>query len=378
MGRPKRSEENKKSEKIVDIKTYLGVLENEWATVAEDGIPSADITGYIDTGAYMVNALVCGSIFGGFPDNKITMLAGDPGVGKTFTIISTILAWQKDPNAIVIFYESESAITKKMLVERGVDTKRVLIAPIETAQEFRTQSLKFVEKHLSIPENKRLKVLLLFDSMGNVSTSKEMTDSTSGKDTQDMTRAKLFKSIFRTLTLKLGKAKTALIVTNHTYETQEMFSKRIASGGKGGQYGSSNILFISKAKMKEKQGGKDVQIGALIRYTLAKGRETIEGKSVQVILNYKKGLNRYSGLLEFAVNKGLISRDGNSYVKDEEKWSLKDVYKDPTTFFDQELLNKIDVETRKEFNFGGVIDNEEENDLDTIEESEETEDESEE
>jgi len=199
--------------------TLLKETGNEYAGIADDGIEAGDITGYISTGSYSLNALMSGSIYGGFPANKVTALAGEPSTGKTFYAINICREFLKaNPKGFVFYFESESAISKDMLADRGVDTKRVGIIPVATVQEFRTQAIKILDKYMENKKEDKPGMLFVLDSLGNLSTEKEVADMTEGKDTRDMTRAQLIRGAFRVLTLKLGKAKVPMVVTNHVYD----------------------------------------------------------------------------------------------------------------------------------------------------------------
>ena len=195
----------------------LSEIDNEYAGIADDGVDAGDITGYIGTGSYSLNALLSGSIYDGLPNNKVTALAGEPSTGKTFFAINIVRQFQRDNDKSFVFYfESESAISKKMLEDRGVDTKRIAIVPVATVQEFRTQAIKILDAYMKNTDSPPM--LFVLDSLGNLSTDKEIEDMTKGEDKRDMTRAQLIRAAFRVLTLKLGKAKVPLIVTNHTYD----------------------------------------------------------------------------------------------------------------------------------------------------------------
>lgn len=214
------------------LTSLLKEAENEYASIVEDGIEAGDITCYFDTGSYSLNALLSGSIYGGLPGNKVTALAGEPSTGKTFYAIN-ILKTLLDTNseAFVFYFESESAVSKSMFEDRKVDTKRIAVIPVSTVQEFRTQAVKILDAYLKIPEKDRKPMLFVLDSLGNLSTDKEVEDIASGKDTRDMTRAQLIRAAFRVLTLKLGKAKVPLIVTNHVYQVVGSYVPMQKMGG---------------------------------------------------------------------------------------------------------------------------------------------------
>src|SRR5690606_4671829 len=121
-------------------------------------------------------------------------------------------------------FETESAITKDMMVNRGIDPTRVAIMPVVTVEDFRTQAVRIVDKYVAsggTPDTAPM--IMALDSLGNLSTNKELTDITAGSDTKDMTRAPLLKGAFRVLTLKLGMAGIPLISTNHLYASMSAY-----------------------------------------------------------------------------------------------------------------------------------------------------------
>ena len=268
------------------LKDIIKDVGNEYATLVSDGVDSADVTNFIDTGSYSFNALLSGSIFGGLPGNKITAIAGEAATGKTFFALGICKNFlDKDKEAGVIYFESESAISKEMIVSRGVDATRMVIVPVATVQEFRNQSIKVLDKYLEQPEDKRKPLMLVLDSLGMLSTTKEMEDTAEGKETRDMTRSQIVKSTFRVLTLKLGRAKVPMIMTNHTYDViGSMYPQKEMGGGSGLKYAASSIIYLGKRKEKD----VDIQvIGNIIHCKNYKSRLTKENAQIDVRLTYK-------------------------------------------------------------------------------------------
>ena len=131
------------------FKQLLDETNNEYAAIADEGVEAGDVSGYIGTGSYAMNALLSGSIFGGLPQNKVTAFAGEPSVGKTFYALNVVKQFLEDnKNGFVFYFESESAISKEFLSNRGIDTRRVAIVPVATVQEFRTQAVKILDKYV--------------------------------------------------------------------------------------------------------------------------------------------------------------------------------------------------------------------------------------
>ena len=323
---------------------------NDFASTLEEGIVS-DVNGFIDTGSYAFNALLSGSLWGGIADNKILAIAGESATGKTYFTMGIVKKFLEDrENAVVLYFDSEQAVTSGMFRERGIDTSRVAIFPIATVEEFRHQVLKIVDKYIELPKDEQKPMLIVLDSLGMLSTSKEVNDTAEGKETKDMTRAQLVKATFRVLTLKLGKAGIPLIMTNHTYDSMgSMFPTKEMSGGQGLRYAASTIVFLSKRKDKD---GTDV-IGNIVHCKLYKGRLTKENKIVDVHISYDSGLNPYYGLLPIAEKHGLIKKVSNKFeFPNGTKAFEKAIYKNPEKYFTQEFMEALEPLVAKEFKYG--------------------------
>ena len=330
---------------LKDVASEIG---NEYASLVSDGVSAGDTSGYIDTGSYIFNALCSGSIYGGVPGNKITAIAGESSTGKTFFCLGIVQHFlESNPDAGVIYFESESAISKQMIEDRGIDSNRMLIVPVTTVQEFRLQSIKILDKYMTMDDKKPM--MFVLDSLGMLSTSKEVEDSEAGKETRDMTRAQVVKSIFRVLTLKLGKANVPLLVTNHTYDVVGAYiPTKEMGGGSGLKYAASSIIYLSKKKEKD---GKDV-VGNIIKCKNAKSRLTKENSTVETRLFYDRGLDRYYGLLELGEKYGIFKRKGNRVIVGESSVYPSAILKDPEQYFTPEIMQKLDEAAAKEFRYG--------------------------
>lgn len=211
------------------LKDILKAAGNKYATVASDGLEGSDVKGFISTGSYAFNALLSGSIHGGIPDNKIIALAGEQATGKTYFALNVVREFlNSDPNAMVMYFDTEQAITSDLLRDRGIDTDRVAVLPVATVEEFRHQCVLSVDKYLEGDKDSRPRMMIVLDSLGMLSTEKEMNDTAEGKTTRDMTRAQVTKAAFRVLTIKLGHARIPLLMTNHTYDVVGCLSDTVS------------------------------------------------------------------------------------------------------------------------------------------------------
>ena len=248
---------------------------------------------FIDTGSYIFNGLVSGSIFGGVSSNKITAIAGESSTGKTFFSLAVVKNFlDSNPDGYCLYFDTEAAVNKPLLESRGIDLSRLVVINVVTIEEFRGKALKAVDKYLQMPIEDRKPCMFVLDSLGMLSTEKEIRDALDDKQVRDMTKSQLVKGAFRMLTLKLGQANVPLIVTNHTYDvigayvpTKEM------GGGSGLKYAASTIIYLSKKKEKD---GKEI-IGNIIKAKTHKSRLSKENKTAEIRLYYdERGLDKLS------------------------------------------------------------------------------------
>ena len=325
----------------------INISGNEYASKVSDGM-LGKVNNYIDTGSYILNALLSGSIYRGLPSNKITAFAGESATGKTFFILGIVKQFLIDnPTGGVLYFESESALTPEMIEERKIDSTRFIQLPVATIQDFAQQASRVVDKHI---ENSEAPLLLCLDSLGMLSTAKEVEDITTGANKVDMTKARIVKGTFRVLTLKLAKAGIPLLVTNHTYkQVGAMFPQDIMGGGSGLQYAASSIVFLSKRKEKV---GTDV-IGNVIHCKNFKSRLAKENKKVDVLLTYDQGLNRHYGLLDLAEKYDIIKKVSTRYeLPDGAKIFGKQIMEDPEKYFTDDIMEKLEIAAQKEFQYG--------------------------
>ena len=224
--------------------------------------------------------------------------------------------------------------------------------PVTTVQEFRTQALKVLDNYLAQNEADRKPIMICLDSLGMLSTTKEVEDTADGKETRDMTRAQVLKAAFRVLTLKLGRAKVPMVITNHTYDVVgSMFPTKEMGGGSGLKYAASTIVYLSKKKEKD---GTEV-IGNIVHCKNQKSRLTIENKMVDVRLTYDKGLDRYYGLIDLAVKYGIFKQVSTRIeLPDGTKQYGKTINNSPEKYFTDEIMKQIDEAAMKEFKSGNV------------------------
>ena len=294
--------------------------------------------------------LVSGSIFGGVSRNKITAIAGESSTGKTFFSLAVVKNFlDSNPDGYCLYFDTEAAVNRGLLESRGIDLERLVVVNVVTIEEFRSKALRAVDIYLKTEEGNRKPCMFVLDSLGMLSTEKEIRDALDDKQVRDMTKSQLVKGAFRMLTLKLGQANIPLIVTNHTYDvigsyvpTKEM------GGGSGLKYAASTIIYLSKAKEKE---GTEV-VGNIIKAKTAKSRLSKENKEVKIRLYYdERGLDRYYGLLELGELGGLWKNVAGRYEIDGKKVYAKKILASPEEYFTDEVMAKLEEIAGETFSF---------------------------
>jgi RecA/RadA recombinase len=330
------------------LKDIVKEIGDEYTKLARD---IDDTETYVDTGSYIFNGLCSGSIFGGVSGNKITAIAGESSTGKTFFSLAVVKSFlDSNPDGYCLYFDTEAAVNKSLISSRGIDLDRLVVINVVTIEEFRTKALKAVDLYMKAPEEDRKPCMFVLDSLGMLSTEKEIRDALDDKQVRDMTKSQLVKGAFRMLTLKLGQVKIPMIVTNHTYDvigsyvpTKEM------GGGSGLKYAASTIIYLTKKKEKD---GTTI-VGNIIKAKTAKSRLSKENKTVEVRLYFdERGLDRYYGLLELGEIGGLWKNVAGRYEIDGKKIYAKQILKEPETYFTPEVMERLDEISREEFSYG--------------------------
>ena len=277
---------DKELSKISGFETGSLLAENTFSEVDE----------WIPTGNYLLNAQISGTLFGGVPNSRSFGVMGDPGTGKSFFCLNVVREAQKI-GYDVIYCDTEGAIDKTSALKFGIDANKIRYQPIQTVSQFQTFTsnvLDIVKKARSAGETP--KVLMVLDSLGMLSTDKELNDAIKGHNAADMgAKAKELRKLFRVITLDLTAAKIPLICTNHVYAGGGYVPTKESSGGDGPIFAMSVVSFLSKAQLKDGSGTKT---GIIVTSTLKKSRFTVP-EQVKFHISFAHGMNPYVGLQDY-------------------------------------------------------------------------------
>ena len=306
---------------VLKVFDKLDKLNPEAKFLSESALST--VTDWHDTGCMVLNALISGSMFGGVPKGRITGFAGPSQSGKTY-ITNKILANAQKAGLLPVIFDTEMAVDENACSAVGLDPESVKYVPVQTVEACRNQLVAFLDS--IIESGMQGKFIICIDSLGNLASQKEIDDVEKGKTAMDMgTRAKGLKSMMRTLTFKAAQANTTVLFVNHTYDDPAaMFPTLVKSqsGGKGPIYLSSVLVQLAKRdETQDTANDDDVMLpdankysGVTLRALTIKNRFIPPFLEGEMYLNFKSGLDKYSGLKEMAVNHGVIDQTGSTYV----------------------------------------------------------------
>jgi RecA/RadA recombinase len=246
------------------------------------------------------------------------MWAGPSKHFKTaFSLLMAKAYMDKYPEAVILFYDSEFGTPQAYFDTFGIDPDRVIHTPLTDIEQLKFDIMKQLE---GIERNDR--VMILLDSIGNLASKKEVEDALEGKSVADMSRAKQVKSLFRMVTPHLSLKDIPMVVVNHTYKTMELYAKDVVGGGTGSYYSADNIYILGR--QQEKDGTEIVGYNFIIN--VEKSRHVREKSKIPVNVTFEGGINKYSGLLDIALEGNFVQKPSNGwYAKvDQETGELGD------------------------------------------------------
>lgn len=280
----------------------------------------------------ILNIAYAGDLDGGVPENKLITIAGASKHYKSNLALLSVKGFMdKYEDGICIFFDSEFGISKEYMLVNGIDPSRVVHIPITNIEDLKFELVAQLEGL-----EKSDKVIFLIDSIGNLASKKEVEDALNEKSVADMTRAKQLKGLFRMVTPLLAIKNKTIIAINHVYDSQGLFSTKVVSGGTGIYY-SSNIIFI--ITRSQEKSGTDVT-GYTFNITIDKSRVVKEKEKVSFKVLFKDGIQKYSGLLDIALESGHVVKVSNGWYSkstDDKKYREKDL--DTNAEFWEDILN---------------------------------------
>ena len=271
----------------------------------------------VPTDVPMINVALSGSVDGGLAPG-LTVLAGPSKHFKTsFGLIMASAYLKKYKDAVLLFYDSEFGSPQSYFENFDIDTTRVLHTPITNVEELKFDLIGQLEEL-----DRKDKVIVMIDSVGNLASKKELEDAINEKSVADMSRAKALKGLFRMTTPYLNMKDIPLIAVNHTYQEIGLFPKAIVSGGTGIYYSADHIWILGRQQDKQ---GTEVK-GYHFVVNIEKSRYVKEKSKIPISVSWEGGVQKYSGLLDVALEGGYVTKPSNGWYQrvDQETGELVD------------------------------------------------------
>lgn len=309
-------EAQEKKKKMSFGERLLSSAASDYAQLmGEDEIDKYPIRDWISTGNALLNAQISSRWDGGLPSGRIWQLAGINSCGKTFLMLETIKVAQSMGYYAVIYDTEMANNNKEDLKQRGIDLNRLLYIPVDTVESLMTSVLNILDE--VGPDDR---VIIGIDSIGNISTNKEIDDTQSGSETKDMTRASKLKAFFRTCTMRAGIKNVPIIAINHVYDQIGGFGGKVIGGGSGSLYNASIINEFTKAQEKSSDGKNTT--GGLITSTTTKCRTAKEKTKIKFTIDFEAGLTLYSGLLQYCIDENIFIKEKQSFKMNPKKVTI--------------------------------------------------------
>jgi len=364
MAKQKNDETNGIKGSIADAFKVLENLNPSAASLNDNSLSS--VVSWIDTGSYALNAIISGSLFGGVPMGRLTGFVGPESCGKTL-MANKIMANAQKKGMYIAYFDTEGALDEATAKRLGCDTSKIKHVPSEITEQCRNEIVQFLNS--IITNNLQGQVLIVIDSLGNLITTQEKKKIEEGTDTLDMgNRAKALKSLMRAITHSAAKANCPVIFTNHIYDDPSQLHPsaiKKQAGGSGPLYMASVIVQMAKKTEKtEDSKNKDSNTettflskginGMTLRTLTTKNRFVAPFLETELYLNFKTGLNKYSGLLEMAEGYGVLEKAGHRYVLNGETLGFFKDWKDDESVW-AKILPTLEEKLKTELSFKNEI-----------------------
>jgi RecA/RadA recombinase len=278
----------------------------------------------IPTSIPAMNIALSGEIDGGFVPGLTLWCGPSKHFKSMFSLIMAKAYLDKYPEAVMIFYDCEFGTPAAYFKSLNIDQERILHVPIMNMEEFKFDVIKQLEAL-----NRGDKVIFIIDSLGNMSSKKEMDDAIEGKSVADMSRAKQMKSIFRMITPYLNRLDIPMVAVNHIYMEQGLYPKAIVSGGTGVYLSADNIFILGR--QQEKEGTETIGYNFIIN--VEKSRYVREKSKIPIEVKFEGGVSTWSGLLDIALDSGHVIKPSMGWYSrvnketgeiEDKKWRAKD------------------------------------------------------
>lgn len=294
---------------------------------------------WFSTGNYVANKTLSGSFLNGIPQGRVTGLVGPSSSGKSF-LLCNIIREAQQAGAFVLVVDSENALDDNFVSKIGVDpTNNYRYVEADTIPECTKKVSSFLKGYKAEydkDDEDAPKVLIVIDSLNMLSTETEAENFDKGvaKGDQGQTNKQL-KQMLKSFVRAIKHHNISMVVTGHVYQNQNVLNgEGVWIVSDAIKFALSQIALLTKLKLRQGEGAAREITGVEIKVEGYKTRFTRPFQTVKLEVPYDTGMDPFNGLLDVAIELGVVQRNGSSYVFGEEKFKGKDN-------FPKELLGDV-------------------------------------
>ena len=297
---------------------------NDWA----DSKKPAEIPNWIDSGSFAMNGVIAGDMTRGWPSNRIVMLAGETGTGKSFFARGAFGRAMVEAGHFLVIVDTENEYTDEIIQNFGIPKGTYRLIKEDSVEQVKFQLNTFInalEKRRKLKTEANAKLAFILDSQGFLDTEAAQKKVDEKKNKMDMSLQKEIKSLYKNIMNRMGQLEIPMVIINHTYVDNLSSNIPITkvTGGQGGQLASSIIVTLDKRGFKE----GDVKTGILVNAKLFKSRLTRDGLIAKIYLSFKTGMSKWYGVHDFAKAADLIEKY-NKTTFPKKGWLIPEKYSD--------------------------------------------------
>jgi recombination protein RecA len=239
---------------------------------------------------------------GGIPIGKVTVIKGQPSVGKSTLCLHLTANAQKE-GGLVAYIDGEHELDINYAINLGVDINNLLISQPDTME----QGLEILEHLTQLNKFK----LIIFDSIAAIPTEAEASSTI--KDLQTADKARLLSKHARKMNSYINKTSAAIVYINQ-YRDNISFgyaSGKIAPGGHAMDFRAALIIELSKITSEVKVGTQP--IGSRIRAKILKNKLARPYGTWEFTIKWGEGIVEEHDLIELALSLDIIKQKGAWY-----------------------------------------------------------------
>ena len=274
-----------------------------------------NITGWVSSGATMLDVAVSNRPFGGFPIGRITEITGLEQSGKSL-LSAHVLAETQKQGGVAVLIDTETAVSREFFDAIGVDVSKLLYITADTVEDI-FETIDTIIEQVRKGDKDKL-VTIVVDSVAAASTKREL-EADYDKDGYATDKAIIISKAMRKITNVIGRQKITLVFTNQLRQKMNAMAFSdpwTTSGGKAIAFHASVRLRLAstgKIKAKDDKGNERI-VGIKVRANVIKNRLGPPLRSADFDIFFDRGIDNYGAWLGAMKDYNFVKQGGAWYT----------------------------------------------------------------